>query len=151
MRRGIFVSRRATRHLGLLAAFILLVLAFGAWLQIPQLLTSASGVVAGASYTDVHARIPAQYALVAAAVLSALLALWQAMTVGRLWPIGAAAGLYVLVSLGGSAYAAIIQRFVVAPTNRSARRRSSPTTSRRRVPPTPSTTWPRSRSRARRR
>jgi uncharacterized membrane protein (UPF0182 family) len=113
--RGIFVSRRATRHLGLLAAFILLVLAFGAWLQIPQLLTSASGVVAGASYTDVHARIPAQYALVAAAVLSAALALWQATTVGRLWPIGAAAGLYVLVSLGGSAYAAIIQRFVVAP------------------------------------
>ncbi len=44
-----------------------------------------------------------------------MLALWQAMTVGRLWPIGAAAALYVLVSLGGSAYAAIIQRFVVAP------------------------------------
>ena len=34
---------------------------------------------------------------------------------GRLWPIAAAAGLYVVVSIGGSAYAAIIQRFVVAP------------------------------------
>ena len=113
--RGIFVSRRATRHLGLLAALVLLVLAFGAWLQIPQLLTSASGVVTGATYSDVHARIPAQYALVGAAVLSAILALWQAMTVGRLWPIAAAAALYVVVALGGSAYAAVIQRFVVAP------------------------------------
>ena len=113
--RGIFVSRRATRHLGLLAALVLLVLAFGAWLQIPQLLTSVSGVMAGATYTDVHARIPALYALVGAAVLSAMLALWQAMTVGRLWPIAAAAALYVVVSLGGSAYAAVIQRFVVAP------------------------------------
>src|SRR5687767_8158258 len=34
---GVFVSRRATRHLGLLAALLLLVMGFGAWLQIPQL------------------------------------------------------------------------------------------------------------------
>ena len=113
--RGVFVSRRATRHLGLLAAVMLLVLAFGAWLQIPQLLTTSSGVVTGATYADVHARMPALWVLVGAALLSAALAVWQALTVGRLWPIAAAAGLYFLVSLGGSAYAAIIQRFVVAP------------------------------------
>ena len=113
--RGVFVSRRATQHLGLLAAVMLLVLAFGAWLQIPQLLTTSSGVVTGATYADVHARMPAQWLLVGAALLSAALAVWQALTVGRLWPIAAAAGLYFLVSLGGSAYAAIIQRFVVAP------------------------------------
>jgi len=114
-RRGVFVSRRATRHLGLLAAVMLLVLAFGAWLQIPQLLTTTSGVVTGATYSDVHARMPALWVLVGAAVLSAALAVWQALTVGRLWPIVAAAALYLLVSIGGSAYAAIIQRFVVAP------------------------------------
>ncbi len=113
--RGVFVSRRATLHLGLLAALILLVLAFGAWLQIPQLLTTTSGVVTGATYSDVHARMPALWVLVAAALLSAALAIWQALTVGRLWPIAMAAGLYFLVSIGGSAYAAIIQRFVVAP------------------------------------
>ena len=113
--RGVFVSRRATRHLGLLAAVMLLVLAFGAWLQIPQLLTTTSGVVTGATYADVHARMPALWVLVVAALLSAALAVWQALTVGRLWPIAAAAGLYFLVSIGGSAYAAIIQRFVVAP------------------------------------
>ena len=41
--RGLFVSRRATRHLAVLAALLLLVLAFGAWLQIPQLLTAIVG------------------------------------------------------------------------------------------------------------
>ena len=90
-------------------------LAFGAWLQIPQLLTPASGVVTGATYADVHARMPALWVLVGAALLGAVLALWQAFTAGRLWPIAAAVGLYLVVSVGGSAYAAIIQRFVVAP------------------------------------
>ena len=68
---GVFVSRRATRHLGVLAALLLLVLAFGAWLQIPQLLTTTSGVVAGATYADVHARMPALWLLVGAARASA--------------------------------------------------------------------------------
>jgi len=110
-RRGVFVSRRATRHLGGLAALMLLVLGFGAWLQIPQLLTTHSGLVAGATYADVHARMPALWALVGAAVL----AIWQALRGGRLWPIAAAAALYVLVSIGGSLYAGVIQRFIVGP------------------------------------
>ena len=112
---GVFVSRRATRHLGLLAALLLLVMGFGAWLQIPQLLTTTSGVVAGATYADVHARMPALWVLIGAAVLGAAVVVWQALTAGRLRAIAAAVGLYVLVSFGGSVYAAIIQRFVVAP------------------------------------
>ena len=113
--RGLFVSRRATRHLSALAALLFIVLGFGAWLQIPQLLTASAGNIAGASYTDVHARMPALWVLVGAAVLSAALALWQAATVGRLLPIAAAVGLYVIVLFGGRAYASTIQRFVVAP------------------------------------
>jgi uncharacterized membrane protein (UPF0182 family) len=113
--RQLFVSRRATRHLALLAALLLLVLAFGAWLQIPQLLTATAGNMTGASYSDVHARMPALRLLAGAAVLGAVLAVWQAMRGGRLLPIAAAAALYIVVALGGSAYAAVIQRFVVAP------------------------------------
>ena len=112
---GLLVSRRATRHLAGLAALLFVVLGFGAWLQIPQLLTSTSGNMTGATYADVHARMPALWVLVAAALLSAALSVWQAVTVGRLWPLAAAAGLYIVVSVGGSAYAATIQRFVVAP------------------------------------
>ena len=112
--RGVLASRSAVQHLSILAALLLLVLAFGAWLQIPQILTTGSGAVYGASYTDVNARVPALRALVAAGLLGAGLALWQVRS-RRYWPIAAAAGLYVVVSMAGVAYAAVIQRFVVAP------------------------------------
>jgi uncharacterized membrane protein (UPF0182 family) len=112
---GIQASRGAVRHLALLAAALLLVLAFGAWLGIPQLLTTPSNVVGGASYADVHARIPALRVLIVAALVGALVTVWQAIGARRLWPVAAAAALYFVVTIGGSAYAAIIQRFVVAP------------------------------------
>lgn len=113
--RGLWVSRPATRHLGLLVAGLLLVLAAGAWLRIPELLTSRSGVVWGASYVDVHARMPALRVLAVAAVIGAAIASWAAFSPRPLGRLLLAGGLYVLVALAGPAYAAIIQRFVVAP------------------------------------
>ena len=112
---GPYASKQAVRHLATLGAALLLALAFGAWLQIPQLLTTPSGVVAGASYTDVHARMPALRVLIAAALIGAAVTIWQGVRGGRLLSLGVGAGLYLLVSLGGGAYAAIIQRFIVAP------------------------------------
>ena len=41
---GLFANRSARQHLSFLAAALLVVLAFGAWLRIPQLLTNPSGV-----------------------------------------------------------------------------------------------------------
>jgi uncharacterized membrane protein (UPF0182 family) len=113
--RGVRGSPAAIRHVGILAFAVLLLLAFGAWLQIPQMLTKPSGVVFGASYVDVHARMPALRLLVGAALAGAALALWQATTARRLRGIVLAAGLYVVVAIGGAVYAAIVQRFVVAP------------------------------------
>jgi uncharacterized membrane protein (UPF0182 family) len=112
--RGVLIAHRAARHLALLGAVLMLVLAFGAWLQVPQILTTSSGAVFGASYTDVHARIPAMRVLVVAALAGALLTVWQARTLS-LWPLFAAAGLYIVVLVGGVVYAAAIQRFVVGP------------------------------------
>jgi uncharacterized protein len=112
--RGVIASRLAKRHLSFLAAALLVVLAFGAWLRIPHLLTAQSGVVFGASYVDVHARMPAYRVLTVAALLGAALAVYQAFA-ERLRPILLAIGLYALVSIGGGVYASIIQRFVVAP------------------------------------
>jgi uncharacterized membrane protein (UPF0182 family) len=113
--RGLYLSRRATRHLGALAALLLVVLAFGAWLQIPQLLLGSTGNITGATYTDVHARMPALRILAGAALLSAALVLWQALTSGRLRAVAASVGVYVVCSIAGSGYAAIVQRFVVGP------------------------------------
>ena len=111
---GPFASRAAIRHLSILAAGLLVVLAFGAYLAIPATLTGRRGIVHGASNADVEARLPALRLLVVAALAACVLALYQAAS-RKLWPIGAAAALYLAVSLGGTAYAALVQRFVVAP------------------------------------
>jgi hypothetical protein len=112
--RGFSMAPPALRHLSVLAAGLLLALAFGAWLSIPQLLTTPSGIVNGASYVDVHARMPGLRLLMVVSVLGAFLALYQA-TIVRLWPILLAAGCYAAVALGTNVYAAVLQRFVVAP------------------------------------
>ena len=112
---GFRASRRAVRHIALLATALLIVVALGAWLRIPQLLIGGSGIAAGASYVDHHARMPALRLLMIVAIAGAAVTLWQAIVARRLWPIAAAAGLYIAVAVGGNVYAAIIQRFVVAP------------------------------------
>jgi len=112
--RGVIASRLARRQLSFLAAALLVVLAFGAWLRIPNLLTSQSGVVFGGSYVDVHARMPAYRLLALTALIGAALAVYQGFA-ERLRPIFAAIALYFVVAIGGGIYASIIQRFIVAP------------------------------------
>jgi hypothetical protein len=114
LNQGPYVEARALKHLSVLAAIVLLLLAADAWLAQAGLLTSDSGLVPGASYADVHARLPVLRTLAIIAVLGALVALAQVF-VGKPWLVLAAAGLYLIVSIGGSAYAALLQRFVVAP------------------------------------
>jgi len=71
-------------------------------------------VIAGASYVDVHARMPTLRLLIAAALIGAALAAYQAF-VHRFWPVLLAVALYGVVAIGGGVYASIIQRFIVAP------------------------------------
>jgi uncharacterized membrane protein (UPF0182 family) len=113
-RSGFFATRSALRHLSGLSAALLLVLAFGAWMEIPALLTGSSGILHGASYVDAHARIPALRLLVTASLLGAVLAAAQPFLRGYR-PLAAAFGLYLAVWIGGLVYGAAIQRFVVAP------------------------------------
>jgi len=112
--QGLVTARGAVRHLAALAAGFFLVLAVGAWLDVPATLTSPGEIVYGASYVDVNARVPALRLLLGAAIVAAGLALYQ-IVVPRFWPILAAVGLYVAVAGGGAVYAMVIQRFVVAP------------------------------------
>jgi uncharacterized membrane protein (UPF0182 family) len=112
--RGLKVSPAATSHLMIVASALFLVLAFGAWVGQPGLLTSPSDIIHGASYVDVEARLPVLRILFVVALAGAVLALVQIVSPKR-WPILAAAGAYVFVALGGAGYASLVQRFVVAP------------------------------------
>jgi uncharacterized membrane protein (UPF0182 family) len=105
----------ARRHLSLLGAVLFLLLAWGAWLQRAEYLVDASSpILHGASYADVHARMPAALVAMAVAVLGAGLALLHAFS-ARIWPVPAAVGLYLVVTIGGQGYASLLQRFGVDP------------------------------------
>ena len=106
------------RHLSLLAAIFFVLLALGAWLGRFELLMRPAGVIYGASYADVYARMPMALALTGVSILGALLAMVQASG-RRNWPIPVAIALYLLVSLGGEAYATMLQRFVVTPNEQA--------------------------------
>jgi uncharacterized protein len=113
-RVGLSVDRRARQHLALLAAGLFVVLTFGAWLEMARMLITPAGIIQGASYSDIHATLPALRILVVAGVVAVGLATFHAFSTAG-WPIFAAGGLYLLVSLAGSGYAAVIQRAIVAP------------------------------------
>ena len=104
----------ARRHLSLLAAAFFLTLAFGAWLSRAELLTRPSGIIYGASYADVHARLPAALLVTAAALAAAGLAVLHARS-RRIWPIVLAVVLIVVSTAAGELYATMLQRFVVTP------------------------------------
>jgi uncharacterized protein len=112
--RGGHVARPAKRHLAVLAAALLFVLAFGAYLDVPRVLTTPAGIVFGASNADVAIRIPVLRILMVASLCGAALALYQTVAASW-WPLAAAAALYTAVAVAGSAGALVLQRFVIAP------------------------------------
>ena len=112
--RGLRVSEKARRHLSVLGAIVLLILAFRAWLGIPKSLTTQSAIIHGASFVDVYATIPVQWLLVAVSIVGAALFAWQ-IAVPRRWPVFAAIGLYLVVAAAGALYVFALQRLYVSP------------------------------------
>ena len=110
----VVVRGPARRHLSLLGAAFFLLLAWGAWLRRAEHLLEPTPLIFGANYADVFARIPASAILAVVCVVGAGLAVWHAMST-RVWPMPAAIGLYLLVSIGREVYAGALQRFVVTP------------------------------------
>ena len=112
--RGLVVGPAARRHLGLIVAGLFLLLAWGAYLDLPRLLTTPGGIVHGASYVDVVVRVPMFYGLLGVALLGAGLSAATAFTERNVL-ILAAVGLYAVVAVGGNLAAFGLQRLVVTP------------------------------------
>jgi uncharacterized protein len=109
------VTPQVKAHLSVLLGLIVLTKAWGYFLGQFTLLTSRRGVVEGASYTDVHAQLPALRLLIVAAIVCAVLFLVNIRLRGWALPV-IALGLLAFVSIvAGAAYPAFVQRFRVAP------------------------------------
>jgi uncharacterized membrane protein (UPF0182 family) len=108
------VAESPRRHLAVLAALFLLLFAWGAWLGRAEFLLAEHPLIHGASYADVHGRMPGAVALTAAAVIAALLCAFAALR-SLTWPIAAGAALTIAASVGSEAYSTVLQRFFVAP------------------------------------
>jgi hypothetical protein len=116
--RRVGIEPSAAMHLALLIATLFLITAFRLWLiDVPALLFSTTGPLVGASFTDLHATLPALRVSAVIAVAAAAVVVVGALR-GRLVPYAAwAVGVYVLVSLvGRGAIPFGMQKFVVAPT-----------------------------------
>ena len=113
--RGIFVDRRPRRHLAILGGIYLLVLSWSYQLDLYRLLYSKRGVVFGAVYADVNARLPVLWILIFLALLAGILLMIAAFRRGWLLPGVAVGSVLVVHILGGVIFPELIHRFRVAP------------------------------------
>ena len=113
--RGFSIGRPVRLHLAILAGLILLNMAVGFYLDTFRLLFSENGVVYGAGYTDVHARLPVYRVLAIGSVLVALslvAGVWKGSWRLAIIP---AAVVGVVYLAGIMFYPSMLQQFKVAP------------------------------------
>ena len=108
------IANGARRHLFVVVAALFGVLAFEKYLDLSNIVLSHNGPVAGATYTDIHARLPIARVQIAIALLAALIAIGCAIGLKtRFFWIGL--GLYLAVIVAGIVIPSILQRVSVLP------------------------------------
>ncbi len=111
---GFRLTRQGRTHLSALLAGLLLLVSLRFWLARFDLLYDSTGVVFGASYTDVHGWLPVYWLLAAAAAVTALSLLFtlasRSLRPAVYCTLGFAAA-YLLLNL----YPTVLQTFVVNP------------------------------------
>ncbi len=112
---NIIVSRPMRVHLFGLGAILLVLVAWGHWLAVYDLVYSPRGASFGASYADVHARLPALRLQAVVALVAAGLVGITAFRQGYRPAIVGAVAWIGTGLLAGGIYPAMINRFVVQP------------------------------------
>ena len=112
---GFLLAPRMLKHMAVLGLFLMLAIAGGHAINVYELVLSDNGVVFGATYTDVHARMPVYWLLAGIALLAAL-GFGVSIYFGDLRFMAGAFSLWVIMLLlAGVAYPALFQRFQVQP------------------------------------
>ncbi len=118
-RRELRVAKAARVQLSVTAFLYLVLQAASIWLDQYATVFNSTGLMTGASYTDVNATIPALQIISAIAAFVALLFLVTAFTGRWRLPLVGTALLIVSSLILGAAYPWIMQRFIVDPSERS--------------------------------
>jgi uncharacterized protein len=109
------ITANARRHLGMLAAAMLLVFAAGIWLDRYEILLAGSGIGGAVGYTDVQARLPGKLLVLTLALAAAAAVAVGAWRGSRREPL-VGLGLLIVGALGAQVvYPSMIQRLVVEP------------------------------------
>lgn len=118
MRWQLRLAAPVRAHLSVLGALLLAVVAVGYQLDIADLSYSTRGIAGtmqAATYTDLHAQVPA-YAILTVVALAAAALLLANIWFRTLWAITLAVGAWIGISvLVGGVYPGIVQRFSVEP------------------------------------
>jgi uncharacterized protein len=111
------ITRGMRIHLSILGGVVLLLIAVSTFLGIFDLVANAGGIVYGATYTDVNARLPVRYVLVALAAFAGVATILNAFLSQNSFRIPIFAfGLWAFAGIvGGIIYPQMIQRFQVDP------------------------------------
>jgi hypothetical protein len=109
-------ARPVLAHLAGLASAILGLFAWGYWLGIWELVFSERGAVFGASYADLHARVPAQWILLAVVLICICLTVVFVWKRNYRWMIYGIGGWIVASIIIGWIFPALVQRFQVQPS-----------------------------------
>ena len=107
--------RQTKAHLSLLLVIVVALFILRYWLARFELNYSTSGVVFGATYADLHARLPLLYVGMALAALTGLALIISIFRKGVTLPIGAAIAWTGIVVIGGAFYPASVHRLQVQP------------------------------------
>ena len=111
---GLEVAPRPRQHLALLIAAGFLLLAWGAFLDMPRTLMTEAGIIHGAAYTDIVVRLPVLRILMVVAGIGAAIAAYAAFT-STMWPVAVAVGGYLVFWVGGGGVAVLVQQLIVTP------------------------------------
>ncbi len=112
--RNLFTGPVKT-HISLLLTGLALVWAFGYWLDRYELLFSSDGVVFGAGYTDLHARLFSYWAMIVVTLLIAVIFIVSLFRPGLFLTAGGIGLFIVAAVLMNGVYPSLQQKFVVEP------------------------------------
>ena len=117
--RSVTFTKAARIQLALTAAVFVGLQTYSLWLSQYQIMTSASGLYTGATFTDVNARIPGVQIMSLVALLVAATFVFAAFVGKWRLPILATALMLVSTLLLGGIYPWIVQTFQVVPNERT--------------------------------